>query len=81
MENNVELKVSRNGRIVIRTKLKEIPIAVAQKLLDESIAAVVQKQIPEVSKRLILNNYLEAKMWKTIAFAQLIIALILIIIF
>ena len=41
MENNIELKVSRNGRIVIRTKLKEIPIAVAQKLLDEAIAAVV----------------------------------------
>ena len=81
MENNIELKVSRNGRIVIRTKLKEIPISIAQKLLDEAIAAVVQTQIPEVSKRLILNNYFEAKMWKTIAFAQLIIAGLLIIIF
>lgn len=81
MKNNVELKVSRNGRIVIRTKLKEIPIAVAQKLLDESIATIVQTQIPEVSKHLILDNYFEAKMWKTIAFAQLIITGILIIIF
>ena len=81
MENDIELKLSRDGRIVIKTKLKEIPIAVAQKLLDEAIATIVQTQIPEASERLILNNYLEAKMWKTIAFAQLIITIILIIIF
>ena len=81
MENDIELKLSRDGRIVSKTKLKEIPIAVAQKLLDEAIATIVQTQIPEASERLILNNYLEAKMWKTIAFAQLIITIILIIIF
>lgn len=81
MENTITLDVADNGRIEIKTKLKEIPVEVAQRLLDEAIAVIVQTQIPEAQKHLIIDNFLAARMWKTIAFTQLIVTGILMIIF
>ena len=81
MENTITLDVADNGRIEIKTKLKEIPVEVAQRLLDEAIAVIVQTQIPEAQKHLIIDNFLAARMWKIIAFTQLIVTGILMIIF
>lgn len=81
MEHTIELSVADNGRIEIKTKLKEIPVEVAQGLLDEAIAVIVQTQIPEAQKRLIINNFMAARMWKIIAFTQLIVTGILMIVF
>lgn len=81
MEHTITLDVADNGRIEIKTKLKEIPVEVAQRLLDEAIAVIVQTQIPEAQKHLIIDNFLAARMWKIIAFTQLIVTGILMIIF
>ena len=84
MENEmkeIKLTVSDKGRIEIDTKLEQIPVAVAQKILDEAIAVIVQTQIPEAQKHLIIDNFLAARMWKIIAFTQLIVTGILIFVF
>jgi hypothetical protein len=81
MKNTITLDVANNGHIEIKTKLKEIPVEVAQKLLDEAIAVIVQTYIPDEQKHLIAGNFLAAKMWRAIAFTQLIVTGILMIIF
>jgi len=81
MEKTVALEVADNGRIEIKTKLKELPIEVVQRLLDEAIAVIIQTYIPDEQKHLIIDNFMAAKMWKTIAFTQLIVTIILMIIF
>ena len=58
MENTITLDVADNGRIEIKTKLKEIPVEVAQRLLDEAIAVIVQTQIPIAFTQLIVTGIL-----------------------
>lgn len=81
MEKEIKVEVSNNGRIEIKTDLEMIPVSVAQTILDEAISVIVQSQIPDAQKRLIADNALSARMWKTIAFTQLIVTGILFIFF